>query len=183
MSLVTQILQRIDAGDQQASEDLLPVVYDELRKLAQARLANDSPDQSLQATELVHEAYVRLVDVPNEQRWNSGGHFFAAAAEAMRRILVERARQRKTQKRGGGARKIDLLDHFLVAGTTPDRILEINEALDRFQKEEPVAAQVVKLRVFAALPVEEIAKHMNLSPATVYRHWAYARAWLRTETS
>ena len=183
MSDVTRILQRIGAGDQQATEELLPLVYDELRKLALRRLANEAHRQSLQATDLVHEAYVRLVDVPDAQRWNSHGHFFSAAAEAMRRILVERARRRKTEKRGNDAQRVDLLDHFLIANTTPDRMLVIDEALQRFQSEEPIAAQVVKLRVFASLSVEEIAQHLDLSPATVYRHWAYARAWLRAETS
>ncbi len=183
MSAVTQILARIECGDDEASEDLLPLVYAELQRLAKSKLAHESPGQTLQTTDLVHEAYVRLVDVPRPQRWKSRGHFFAAAAEAMRRILVERARRKKTQKRGGDPKQVDLLDEFIVANTTPDRLLEIDEAMDRFKQEEPMAAQVVMLRVFAAQSVSEIAECLGLSPPTVYRHWAYARAWLRAETS
>ena len=183
MTTVTQLLERIEAGDEHASEDLLPLVYQELQRLAQSKLAREVQGQTLQATDLVHEAYVRLVDVPQPQRWSSRGHFFAAAAEAMRRILVERARRKKTQKHGANAKRVDLLDEFLVANTTPGRLLEIDEALDRFHDQEPIAAQVVKLRVFAGQSVDEIAGHLRLSPATVYRHWAYARAWLRSETS
>lgn len=183
MSDVTQILIRIKRGDDKASEDLLPLVYEELQRLAKSKLLNELPGQSLQATDLVHEAYVRLVDVPRPQRWNSRGHFFAAAAEAMRRILVERARRKKTQKHGGNAKRVDLLDEFCVANTTPERLLDIDEALERFKQEEPIAAQVVMLRVFAAQSVDDIAEYLDLSPATIYRHWAYARAWLRAETS
>ena len=183
MSAVTQILERMKDGDDRASEDLLPLVYEELQRLAKSKLACESPGQTLQTIDLVHEAYVRLVDVPQPQRWNSRGHFFAAAAEAMRRILVERARRKKTQKHGGNAKRVDLLDGFLVANTTPERLLDIDEAMDRFKQEEPIAAQVVMLRVFAAQSVDDIAKYLDLSPATIYRHWAYARAWLRAETS
>lgn len=183
MTAVTQVLQRIETGDVHASEELLPLVYAELQRLAKLKLSNESPGQTLQATDLVHEAYVRLVDVPEPQRWNSRGHFFAAAAEAMRRILVERARQKQTVKHGGNAKRVDLIDDFLVANTSAERLLEIDEALDRFHAQEPIAATVVKLRVFAAQSVDEIAAHLQLSPATVYRHWAYARAWLRTEAS
>lgn len=182
MTKVTELLERIDSGQEHASEDLLPLVYSELQRLAKAKLSNEQPGQTLQTTDLVHEAYVRLVDVPQPQQWANRRHFFAAAAEAMRRILVERARRKATQKHGANAQRVDLLDEFLISNTSAQRLLEIDEALDRFHREEPVAAQVVKLRVFARQPIEEIAKQLDLSSATVYRHWAYARAWLRLKT-
>jgi RNA polymerase sigma factor (TIGR02999 family) len=178
MSDVTQILSQIEQGDPAAAKELLPLVYDELRKLAAARLAAENPGQTLQATALVHEAYIRLVDVKEAQGWDSRGHFFAAAAEAMRRILIDRARKKARYKRGGRFERfsIDALD---VADTaSPDEMLVIDEALTALAKHDPSAAEVVKLRYFAGLTIDEAAKSLGMSTRNAYRHWSYARAWL-----
>ena len=181
MSHVTQILGQIEAGDGQAAEKLLPLVYGELRKLAAEKMAHEKPGQTLQATALVHEAYIRLVDVDKAQHWNSRGHFFAAAAEAMRRILVENARRKQAHKSGGGRQRFSLDDAYLATYAQPDRLLDIDEALDRLAAEAPDVAELVKLRVFAGLSVNEAAQALGMSRTTAFRHWTYARAWLRAE--
>jgi RNA polymerase sigma factor (TIGR02999 family) len=178
MGDVTRILAAVEQGDPSAAEQLLPLVYDELRKLAALRMAHEKPGQTLQATALVHEAYVRLVDVDQAQHWNSRGHFFAAAAEAMRRLLVERARRKKRLRHGGGRHRVDLDAELYISDDTDDSLLAINDALDRLTIDEPAAAEVVKLRYFAGLTIEETADAMNISVRTVNRHWTYARAWL-----
>jgi RNA polymerase sigma factor (TIGR02999 family) len=181
MSDVTQILSRIEEGDPNAAEQLLPLVYDELRKLAAARLAQEKPGQTLQATALVHEAYLRLVDTNKAQYWDSRRHFFAAAAEAMRRILVEQARRKRRQKHGGNAQRVDLDDDQWIATTTPDELLAIDEALAKLAQEDLIAADVVKLRYFAGMSVAEAAEALGIHRATANRHWAYARAWIRAD--
>jgi RNA polymerase sigma factor (TIGR02999 family) len=175
---VTRLLEAAAAGDRRASDDLLPVVYDELRKLAAARLAAERPGQTLDATALVHEAYLRLVGANPEQPWNSRGHFFAAAAEAMRRILVENARRKHRLRHGGGRQRLDLDDLDLPAAADDVRLLALDEALERLAAEEGEAAAVVKLRYFAGLTIEQTAEVLDISVRTANRHWAYARAWL-----
>jgi RNA polymerase sigma factor (TIGR02999 family) len=178
MSDVTCILSAIEQGDPQAAEQLLPLVYDELRRLAARRLAHEQCGQTLQATALVHEAYLRLVDVDKAEQWNCRGHFFAAAAEAMRRILIEDARRKGRVKHGGGRARIDL-DHVdLAADGTGEDLLALDEALERLTAEEPVAAEVVKLRYFAGLTTDQAATTLGISLRTANRHWAYAKAWL-----
>jgi RNA polymerase sigma factor (TIGR02999 family) len=178
MTDVTRILSAIEQGDPHAAEQLLPLVYDELRKLAAAKLAQEKPGQTLEATALVHEAYVRLVDSDRAQHWNSRGHFFAAAAEAMRRILVENARRKQRLRHGGGAKRL-VLERFDVAdGTTDEEILALDEALEQLAREEKIAAEVVQLRYFGGLTIEEAAGHLGISVRTANRHWAYAKAWL-----
>jgi RNA polymerase sigma factor (TIGR02999 family) len=181
MSDVTRILSAIEQGDPLASEQLLPLVYDELRKLAAAKLAQEKPGQTLQATALVHEAYVRLVDVDKAQEWDSRGHFFAAAAEAMRRILVDRAREKGSAKRGGTLKRLDVDAVDLATKATPDQLLAIDDALAKLAHEDPSAAKLVELRYFAGLTVDEAGKVLGMSTATAYRHWNYARAWLHGE--
>ena len=182
MSEVTRILSAIEQGDPHATEQLLPLVYDELRKLAAQRLAHEKPGQTLQATALVHEAYLRLLGTDGEQPWNSRGHFFAAAAEAMRRILVERARRKGRIRHGAGLRRADLLDDEIPAPTSnDDQILLLDEALTRLAAARPQAAELVKLRFFAGLTLEGIAPILDLSPRTARRLWAFARAWLRRD--
>jgi RNA polymerase sigma factor (TIGR02999 family) len=181
MTEVTWILAAIDQGDPKAAEQLLPLVYSELRRLAAQKLAHEVPGQTLQATALVHEAYLRLVDVDQVQHWNSRGHFFAAAAEAMRRILVENARRRGRLKHGGTRVRADLLDADVAIQSPPDEVLAIDEALERLGAQDFQAAELVKLRYFAGLSVEEAADALGLSRATAYRHWTYARAWVRCE--
>lgn len=181
MSDVTQILEQIEEGDGQAAEKLLPLVYDELRKLAAAKLANEKPGQTLQATALVHEAYIRLVDTDEAQHWDSRRHFFSAAAEAMRRILVDKARRKGRQKHGGGACRVDLDESDWVTTTTPDQLLAVDEALTRLAQEDPTAAHVVKLRYFAGMSVGEAAQVLGVHRATAHRHWAYGRAWIRAD--
>src|SRR5689334_23183910 len=181
MSDVTRILSAIEQGDPRAAEQLLPLVYDELRKLAAAKLAQEKPGQTLQATALVHEAYLRLVDVEQAQAWNSRGHFFAAAAEAMRRILIEQARRKSSRRRGGARRRCELLDDALIDAPLDDGLLDLDEALSKLGAADPQAAELVKLRVFAGMTVEEIAQVQGTSPRTVKRNWAYARAWLGRE--
>src|SRR5215471_13645778 len=181
MSDVTQILSAIEAGDPRAAEQLLPLVYDELRKLAAARLAEEKPGQTLQPTALVHEAYLRLVGGAQPQDWNGRGHFFAAAAEAMRRILVEAARKKKTEKRGGGWLRQDLIDAELAVDSSGDDLFAVDEALSRLAAEHPRAARLVQLRFFLGQTLEEAAANLGLQVRTAYRDWAYARAWLRRE--
>jgi RNA polymerase sigma factor (TIGR02999 family) len=178
MNDVTHLLGRIDQGELQAAEQLLPLVYDELRRLAARKLALEKPGQTLQATALVHEAYLRLVDTDTAQVWNSRGHFFAAAAEAMRRILIERARSKGRQKWGGDWRRVDLDNLDLFTAVTPDQLLALDEAIDRLAGEDPTAARLVRLRYYAGLSLEEAAEPLGISTATAYRHWSYARAWL-----
>jgi RNA polymerase sigma factor (TIGR02999 family) len=178
MSDVTRILGAIEEGDPQATEQLLPLVYDELRKLAAQRLAHEQPGQTLQATALVHEAYVRLVDVEQVQHWDSRGHFFAAAAESMRRILLNRARDRKRLKRGGDLKRIDL-DEIELALDTPDEdLMALDEAIECLEHEDPLSANLVKLRFFAGLSLEEASHSLGMTRRVADRHWAYARAWL-----
>jgi RNA polymerase sigma factor (TIGR02999 family) len=180
MSDVTRVLSDIEQGDPQAAGQLLPLVYDELRMLAAARLANERPGQTLQATALVHEAYLRLVDGA-AQSWESRGHFFAAAAEAMRRILVDNARRKLAEVHGGAHPRRDFSQDDLVTRATPDEVVAIDESLARLGEEDPPAAELVKLRVFAGFSIEEAAEILGISRATAYRHWTYARAWLRAE--
>ena len=178
MSHVTQILSEIEQGDPGAAEQLLPLVYDELRKLAAVRLAQEKPGQTLQATALVHDAYLRLVDVDKVQHWNSRGHFFAAAAEAMRRILVEAARRKDAAKRGGDMKRVEIPE--LVSPEIEDSLdlLALDEALRKLELEHPDKARLVKLRFFAGCSLEEAADYLGVSRATAQRYWAYARAWL-----
>ena len=189
MSDVTRILSQIDAGDPAAAEQLLPLVYSELRKLAAAKLARERPGQTLQATALVHEAYLRLAgsqpDRGDEalEKWNGRGHFFAAAAEAMRRILVEQARSRGRKKRGGDLERVELEEVEFSFNAPNDDVLALDEALTRFKLKHPEKAELVKLRYFAGLTGDEAAAALGISPATADRHWTYARAWLARELS
>ncbi len=178
---VTRILSQIESGDPSASEQLLPLVYDELRKLAAARMANENPGQTLQATALVHEAYVRLVDVENSQKWESRGHFFAAAAEAMRRILVEQARRKEGPKAGGRHQRVELSGIDPGIHDPHSDILALSETLDRLEAHDPRAAQLVKLRFFAGLTRQQAAETLGVSVATADNDWAYAKGWLLVE--
>jgi RNA polymerase sigma factor (TIGR02999 family) len=178
MSDVTRILSAIEQGDPHAAEQLLPLVYDELRRLAAQRLAQERPGQTLQATALVHEAYLRLVDTEKAQHWNGRGHFFAAAAEAMRRVLINRARDRGALKRGGNWRRVDFDAITDPLATTDADLLDLNEALERLGRDFPQAAQVVQLRFFAGLTSDEAASALGISARTADRQWAFARAWL-----
>jgi len=179
MSEVVRILTKIEQGDRQAAEQLLPIVYDELRRLAARKLARESPGHSLQATALVHEAYIRLVDTAQDRKWDGQGHFFAAAARAMRRILVEAARRKASRKRGGGLRRTDLTDLADVPALRPDEdLLALDEALNRLTAEDPVAAQVVELRQFAGLGHEDVAATLGITVYLARQKWTYARAWL-----
>jgi RNA polymerase sigma factor (TIGR02999 family) len=178
---VTQMLNAIEAGDSKAASELLPLVYDELRKLAAARMAEEKPGQTLQATALVHEAYVRLVGDGCTRNWDGRGHFFAAAAEAMRRILVDNARRKNCVKHGGDLRRVDLLDGEVTSPTDDQQILLLDEALTRLAAIRPQAAELIQLRFFSGLQVEEAAPFLGLSTRTARRLWAFARAWLRRE--
>jgi RNA polymerase sigma factor (TIGR02999 family) len=178
MSDVTRILAQIESGDPSAAEQLLPLVYDELQKLAAAKLAQEKPGQTLQATALVHDAYIRLVDVEKVQHWDGRGHFFAAAAEAMRRILLNRARDRQRLKRGGGAQRIDLDQIEVALDTRDEDMLALDEALEALAVEDAACADLVKLRFFAGLSLREAAESLGIPRRTADRHWAYARAWL-----
>ena len=183
MSDVTQILSQFEPGDDSAQEQLLPLVYDELRKLAAVRLAYEKPGQTLQATALVHEAYLRLVKTDKGQHWNGRAHFFGSAAEAMRRILVERARHKNRAKRGGQRGRIDL-DQVELALTTPaEELLELDEALEKLTAEYPQCAELVKLRFFAGLSHGDAAQTLSLPRRTADRYWAFARAWLHQQLS
>jgi RNA polymerase sigma factor (TIGR02999 family) len=179
MSEVTQVLDAVAAGDRQAAAQLLPLVYAELRRLAADKLAREAPGQTLQPTALVHEAYLRLVDDADERCWNSRGHFFGAAAEAMRRILVESARRKSRIKHGGQLQRVELEDQDVPVRLPPEEVLALDEALRRLAAEDAPAAEVVHLHFFAGLSIEDAAEALGLSRATAYRHWAYAKAWLR----
>jgi RNA polymerase sigma factor (TIGR02999 family) len=184
MSDVTRILQSIEDGDPQAAEELLPLVYDELRKLAAAKMAQEKPGQTLQATALVHDAYLRLVDVDKARHWNSRGHFFAAAAEAMRRILIENARRKSRLKRGGDRplRNLDDLEIAMADGPADDLIL-LDDALRKLEAVDATKARIVTLKFFAGMTLPQIAEALGLSSSTVDRYWSYARAWLHREMS
>jgi RNA polymerase sigma factor (TIGR02999 family) len=180
MSEVTHILSAIEQGDPQAAAQLLPLVYEELRRLAVAKMAQEKPGQTLEATALVHEAYIRLVDVDKAQHWHSRSHFFAAAAEAMRRILVEQARRKSRVKHGGG-RVRKSAEREIAAPERPERLLALDEALDRLATTNPQAAELVKLRYFAGFSNAQAASFLGISPRKANQVWAYARAWLREE--
>ena len=181
MNDVTWILSAIEQGEPKAAEQLLPLVYDELRKLAAQKLAQEKPGQTLQATALVHEAYLRLVDDNRVRAWNSRGHFFAAAAEAMRRILVENARRKGSGRRGGASLRCELLEGDRVTTPVSDDLLDLDAALTRLADVDVQAADLVKLRVFGGMTIEEVAAYLGISPRTAKRSWAYARAWLGRE--
>jgi len=183
MTDVTRILSQIESGDPAAAEQLLPLVYDELRKLAAARLAQEKPGQTLQATALVHDAYIRLVDVEKAQHWNSRGHFFGAAAEAMRRILVEQARRKQNLKRGGQYQRREADLDRLCQPETAEEVLAIDEALSKLARENLPVAKFVELRYFAGLTLEESASASGISIRTAHRYWVYAKAWLHNEIS
>ena len=181
MTEVTRILDRIRSGEARAADQLLPLVYDELRKLAAQKLSRELPGQTLDATALVHEAYVRLVDARGDLPWDGRGHFFAAAAEAMRRILIDRARRRGRLKHGGRRKRLDIDALNLATQATADQLLAIDEALAKLAKEDPAAARIVELRYFAGLTVDEASQALGIAASTGYRHWHYARAWLHKE--
>ena len=176
MNEVTRLLDRLQQGDRHAAAQLLPLVYDELRKLAAVRMQQESPDHLLQPTALVHEAYFRLI---GDQKFDGRGHFFAAAAEAMRRVLVDHCRGTSRQKRGGDRRRIELTDIPCRTDTDPDLMLSLDESLHRLASEDPAAADVAKLHLFAGLPIDDAATALGVSRATAYRNWTYARAWLQ----
>jgi RNA polymerase sigma factor (TIGR02999 family) len=178
MTNVTRILSAIDQGDPEAAEQLLPLVYDELRRLAAQKLGQEKPGQTLEATALVHEAYLRLVDTERARHWNGRTHFFRAAAEAMRRILVDRARQKQSQKRGGVRRRVELEVAAEVVEDPSDDVLAVHEALELLAQHDPVKAELVKLRYFAGLSVEEAGDLVGVSRATADRYWRYAKTWL-----
>jgi RNA polymerase sigma factor (TIGR02999 family) len=181
MNEVTRILSALEQGDARATEQLLPLVYDELRRLAARNLSNERPGQTLTATALVHEAYVRLAGKGDEPRWEGRGHFFVAAAEAMRRILVERARRKRALKHGGGLGRRELPEVDLAAPEAREDLIALDEALGRLAVKDPIKAELVKLRYFAGLTGEQAARTLGISRATADRHWAYARAWLHRE--
>ena len=181
MQEVTRILSGIEAGDPHAAEQLLPLVYDELRKLAAQKLAQEKPGQTLEATALVHEAYVRLVDTDQVPHWNSRGHFFAAAAEAMRRILVDQARKKMSRKRGGGLERLPLEEVDIGVPQPAVDLLAVNDALAKFESIDKAAANLVKLRYYAGLTLPQAAEALGISSSTADRQWAYARAWLHAE--
>jgi len=183
MNDVSRLLEAAVNGDHRAADELLPLVYDELRRLAARRMAGEKPGQTLDATALVHEAYLRLVGSGkgDGQQWDGRGHFFAAAAEAMRRILVEHARHKSRIKHGGGLKRVSIADAEPAIEPTAEEILAVDEALTRFGSEDPAAAELVKLRYFVGLSIEEAAEALGVSRATANRHWAYAKAWLRCE--
>ena len=181
MKDVTKILAEAADGDSGAAGKLLPLVYEELRCLARSQLSSETPGQTLNATALVHEAYLRLVGEGEGPAWDNRGHFFAAAAESMRRILVENARRKSRLKHGGGRERVELEDRDGARWVKPNQVLEVNEALDRLYEEDELAAQVVKLSYFAGLTVEEAANALDISRANAYRHWKFARAWMQCE--
>jgi RNA polymerase sigma factor (TIGR02999 family) len=181
MSEVTQILEAIDRGDAHAASKLLPVIYDELRRLAAHKLAHEAPGQTLDATALVHEAYLRLVGAVDGNRWHDRSHFFAAAGEAMRHILVDNARRKRRDKHGGGRTRLPLNDAVPAPPSAAEELLALDEALTRLAAADPEAAAVVQLRYFAGLSTEEAAQTLGMARATAYRHWTFARAWLLEE--
>jgi RNA polymerase sigma factor (TIGR02999 family) len=179
---VTRILSAIEQGDAHAAEQLLPLIYEELRKLAAQKMAHEQPGQTLQATALVHEAYLKLVGAEQSpQCWESRGHFFAAAAEAMRRILIDQARSKQSEKHGGGWQRLELLDAELALDSSSDDLVAVDEGLSRLAAVDPEAARLVELRFFAGLTLDEAAQSLRMSVRSAYRTWAYARAWLRRE--
>jgi RNA polymerase sigma factor (TIGR02999 family) len=178
MSDVTQILQRVERGDGKAAEELLPLVYEELRKLAAAKMAQEAPGQTLQATALVHEAWLRLAGPSQGQAWENRGHFFAAAAEAMRRILIERARRKAAQRHGGGLEQVDLDQIDVPEQASDDLLLRVNAALESLEREDARAAELVKLRFFAGLRMDQVALALGMTDRTARRDWRFARAWL-----
>jgi RNA polymerase sigma factor (TIGR02999 family) len=180
MNEVTKIIHAIEAGDQHAAAELLPLVYEELRALAAQRLAQEKPGQTLEPTALVHEAYLRLVGNGTDQKWDHRGHFFAAAAEAMRRILLDAARRKQAVRHGGGRRRVPLQDLQHIT-QSPDDVLALDEALTRFASDEPAKAELVKLRFFAGLSTPEAASALGISVASAERWWTFARAWLLSE--
>ena len=181
MSDVTQILAKIESGDQRASEELLPLVYEELRRIAACRMSTERPDNTLQATALVHEAYLRLVGKDEPQHWNSRGHFFSAAAEAMRRILIDRARHKEAIRGGGSVRRVPLDGVEPASKSSGVDLLALNEALLQLERDDPRKAELVKLRFFAGLSVREAAKALGIAPSTAISDWAYAKGWLRLQ--
>jgi RNA polymerase sigma factor (TIGR02999 family) len=181
MSDVTRILSAIQDGDPRAGEQLLPLVYDELRRLAAQKLAQEAPGQTLQATALVHEAYLRLVDAEKSKDWNSRGHFFAAAAEAMRRILIENARRKKRLKHGGDRQRVEIELAGLPTRMSSDELLALDEALEKLRQNDPVKAQLVTLRYFGGMTIEQASEVLNISRVTAHRYWIYARAWLHRQ--
>jgi RNA polymerase sigma factor (TIGR02999 family) len=183
MSDVTQILSQIESGDPSAAEQLLPLVYDELRKLAASRLAHEKPGQTLQATALVHDAYIRLVDNEQARHWDSRGHFFAAAAEAMRRILVDQTRRKNSAKRGGGATRLPIHESAIASGQPAEELLAVDDVLDRLAEIDPVAANLVKLRFFVGLNMSECAAALGISVRSAHDIWTYARSWLHQKIS
>ena len=183
MSDITQILEQIDGGNRSAADNLLPLVYAELRRLAAAKLASEKPGLTLNATALVHEAYLRLLGPDGDARYEGRGHFFAAASQAMRRLLVERARRYQSQKHGGQWHQVELSDRDLVTTGTPDQIVAVDEAIDQLAKDDPEAIKLVQLVVFGGFQVEQAGKLLDMSRATAFRHWAYARAFLKTHMS
>lgn len=181
MSDVTRILWAIEQGNSAAADELLPLVYHELRRLAAAKLSQEKPGQTIQPTVLVHEAYLRLVDVPDVQQWNGRGHFFAAAAEAMRRILIENARRKKSERHGGHLRRVDLDAANPGTETRDEELLALDEALSRLEERWPEKGKLVKLRYFAGMTIPEAAQALDISHATAERHWTFARAWLHSQ--
>jgi RNA polymerase sigma factor (TIGR02999 family) len=180
MTEVSRIISRIEQGDPHAAQQLLPLIYEELRRLAAQRLAHEAPGQTLDATSLVHEAYLRLVGSADGDRWKDRGHFFAAAAEAMRHILVDKARRKRRPKHGGGRKRLEL-DEDVPARGVGENLLALDEALTRLAADDPEAAAVVQLRYFAGLSVDQAAQSLGMSRASAYRHWTFARAWLRQQ--
>ena len=181
MSDVTRILNAIEQGDPKAADQLLPVVYGELRKLAASKMANESPNQTLQPTALVHEAWMRLVGDNSEAQFQNRAHFFAAAAEAMRRILIDNARRKRAARHGGGQQRVDILDQDIAATTDADELLAINEALDKLAAQDKQKAELVKLRFFVGMTIDEAADILGISAPTAKRYWTFARAWLYRE--
>jgi len=181
VSDVTRLLDAAAAGDPKAAAELLPLVYDELRKLAAIQLAGEKPGQTLQATALVHEAYIRMVGPADTPKWDSGGHFFAAAARAMRNVLVDAARRKKSEKRGGGRDRVNLEVADFAAPVDSDRWLLLDDALSRLAQEDAATARVAEIRLFAGLSLDDAAKALGISRSTAFRHWTYARAWLQAE--
>jgi RNA polymerase sigma factor (TIGR02999 family) len=179
MSEITRILSAVEQGDPHASEALLPLVYDELRRLAARKIAQEPAGQTLQATALVHEAYIRLVDTPKARHWDGRWHFFAAAGRAMRRILIDNARRKRSHKQGGGWQRHDLIEAELAVDSTGEDLLAVDEVLTRLEAERPDVARLVELRFFAGLTLEEAAQSLGVSLRTANRRWVYARAWIR----
>ena len=180
---ITQILSQIERGDPSAADQLLPLVYDELRKLAAVNLAQEKPGQTLQATALVHDAYLRMVGRDDNQKWNSRGHFFGAAAEAMRRILIEQARRKKSRKAGGELDRVSICEGELADSEKPETVVALDDALTKFESLHPRKAALVKLRYFGGLTIDQAAKALGVAPSTAIADWSYAKGWLKLEIS